>query len=161
MSSGIEGVKVLGNLTDAHKSEVLTPEALEFVANLQRQFNERRLELLRNREERQKKIDAGEFPDFLPSTSTARSSEWQVAEPAPDLTDRRVEITGPVDAKMIINALNSGAKVFMAGGNAIDAAVTAAFVQMITAPHMCGVGGYVLFNFYQPGVSIQNKRKIL
>ncbi|WP_413992083.1 malate synthase A [Labrys okinawensis] len=94
--------------------EILTPEALEFVAALQRRFNGRRKELLARRAERQKRFDAGETPDFLPETANIRESDWQVAPLPADLLDRRVEITGPVDRKMIVNALNSGAKVFMA-----------------------------------------------
>jgi malate synthase len=93
---------------------ILTPEALEFVAMLQREFNPRREQLLANREERKRRIDAGELPDFLPETKSIRDGEWTVAPIPRDLTDRRVEITGPVDRKMIINALNSGANVFMA-----------------------------------------------
>ena len=95
-------------------AEVLTPEALEFVATLQREFGGRRLELLRLRDERQARLDAGESPDFLPATKSVRESEWGVAPVAKDLQDRRVEITGPTDRKMLINALNSGARVFMA-----------------------------------------------
>jgi malate synthase len=97
-----------------HQQRVLTPEAMRFVAELQRRFNARRMELLAARVERQKRLDAGEKPDFLPSTRNIRESEWTVAPIPPDLLDRRVEITGPVDRKMIINGLNSGAKVFMA-----------------------------------------------
>ncbi len=93
---------------------VLTPEALEFVVTLQREFNPRRLELLAAREARQRRLDAGERPDFLAETAAIREAEWTVAPLPEDLLDRRVEITGPVDRKMIINALNSGAKVFMA-----------------------------------------------
>jgi len=95
-------------------AEVLTPEALEFVAGLQREFGARRLELLRARDERQARLDAGESPEFLSSTKSVRESEWRVAPVAKDLQDRRVEITGPTDRKMLINALNSGARVFMA-----------------------------------------------
>ena len=95
-------------------AEVLTPEALEFVAGLQREFGTRRLELLKLRAERQARLDAGEMPDFLPSTKSVRESEWKVAPAAKDLQDRRVEITGPTDRKMLINALNSGSRVFMA-----------------------------------------------
>jgi malate synthase len=95
-------------------AEILTPEAVEFVVGLQRTFNEQRKELLAARAVRQKRLDDGERPDFLKETKHIRESEWTV-EPLPaDLLDRRVEITGPVDRKMIINALNSGAKVFMA-----------------------------------------------
>ncbi|NND01637.1 MAG: malate synthase A [Acidimicrobiia bacterium] len=93
---------------------ILTPSALEFVSGLQRRFNHTRQELLHERDLRQVAIDSGEMPDFLESTADIRSGDWSVAEVVPDLTDRKVEITGPVDRKMIINALNSGAKVFMA-----------------------------------------------
>ena len=95
-------------------AEVLTPQALEFVARLQRKFGDRRAELLKLRDERQKRIDAGELPDFLAPTKTVRESDWKVARAPKDLQDRRVEITGPTDRKMLINALNSGARVFMA-----------------------------------------------
>jgi malate synthase len=95
-------------------AEVLTPEALEFVGALQREFGGRRLELLKLRDERQARLDAGEAPEFLPGTKSVRESEWKVAPAAKDLEDRRVEITGPTDRKMLINALNSGARVFMA-----------------------------------------------
>ncbi|HET7707416.1 MAG TPA: malate synthase A, partial [Thermoanaerobaculia bacterium] len=89
--------------------EILTPEAVRFVEMLHREFNPRREELLARREERKKRLDAGELPDFLPDTREIRESDWTVAPIPKDLTDRRVEITGPVDRKMIINALNSGA----------------------------------------------------
>src|ERR1700744_2726572 len=95
-------------------AEILTPEAVAFVVGLQRTFHEQRKELLEARAARQKRLDAGERPDFLKETKHIRESEWTVAELPPDLLDRRVEITGPVDRKMIINALNSGAKIFMA-----------------------------------------------
>src|SRR5438876_6789966 len=93
---------------------ILTPAALQSVAALQREFNPRREELLAKREERKKRLDASELPDFLPDTKKIRESDWRVAPIPRDLEDRRVEITGPVDRKMIINALNSGANVFMA-----------------------------------------------
>jgi len=93
---------------------VLTREALSFLADLQRRFNGRREELLAARVERQKRLDAGEKPDFLPHTAKIRESDWTVAPLPKDILDRRVEITGPVDRKMIINALNCGANVFMA-----------------------------------------------
>jgi len=93
---------------------ILTPEALAFVALLQREFNPRREELLAKREERKRRLDAGQLPDFLPETREIREADWTVAPIPRDLIDRRVEITGPVDRKMIINALNSGANVFMA-----------------------------------------------
>lgn len=94
--------------------EILTPEALAFVADLHRRFNETRKRLLSLRAERQKRFDAGETPDFLAETKHIREGDWTVAPIPADLLDRRVEITGPVDRKMIVNALNSGAKVFMA-----------------------------------------------
>jgi len=96
------------------QESVLTQEALQFVVELQRKFQACRSELLAARGVRQRRLDAGEKPDFLPDTRNIRESEWTVAPIPADLQDRRVEITGPVDRKMIINALNSGAKVFMA-----------------------------------------------
>ncbi len=93
---------------------ILSDEALAFVAALHKEFNARRKELLAAREERKKRLDAGELPDFLPETREIRETDWTVAPIPPDLLDRRVEITGPVDRKMMINALNSGANVFMA-----------------------------------------------
>jgi malate synthase len=94
--------------------EVLTPEAVTFVTDLERRFGPRRLELLAARAARQARIDAGELPDFLPETREIREGEWTI-EPVPSgLRDRRVEITGPTDRKMVINALNSGARMFMA-----------------------------------------------
>src|SRR5579864_31415 len=112
-SSSIRGLQILAPGHPAQE-RVLTPAALEFIVELQRRFNPRRVELLAARVERQKRLDAGEKPDFLPATKSIRESEWTVAPIPADLQDRRVEITGPVDRKMIINALNSGAKVFMA-----------------------------------------------
>ncbi len=99
-------------MTDTH--DVLTPDATAFLADLQREFGERRGELLARRAERRARLAAGELPDFLPETASVREADWRVA-PCPDeIADRRVEITGPVDRKMVINALNSGARVFMA-----------------------------------------------
>ncbi len=94
--------------------EVLTPEALRFVADLTNAFGQRIEDLLERRRERQARFDAGERPDFIPNTSEIRAADWRVAPIPEDIADRRVEITGPVDRKMIINALNSGANVFMA-----------------------------------------------
>jgi malate synthase len=93
---------------------VLTPDALRFFARLENAFGDRRRELLRRRAERQKELIAGQLPDFLPASSPARSGDWKGPSIPQDLSDRRVEITGPTDRKMIINALNSGASVFMA-----------------------------------------------
>ena len=98
----------------SYASRVITKEALEFLMALHDQFNERRKNLLQKRVERQKALDNGQLPDFLVETKDIRETDWQVAPLPPDLLDRRVEITGPVDRKMVINALNSGAKVFMA-----------------------------------------------
>src|SRR5215469_2895872 len=106
-------VEITAPVRRAH-AEILTPEAVEFLGSLSAAFEERRQELLTRRKQRQAEIDAGHLPDFLPSTAAIRAQEWTVAPIPSDLTDRRVEITGPVDRKMIINALNSGASVFMA-----------------------------------------------
>jgi len=107
------GVELRGPL-DARQREAISNAALELVADLVRRFGWRVDELLARRRERQARLDAGERPDFLAETAHLRSSEWTVAPLPPDLLDRRVEITGPADRKMIINALNSGASVFMA-----------------------------------------------
>jgi malate synthase len=95
-------------------AEVLTPDALDFVADLQRRFGARRDELLRARTTRRAALAAGGTLDFLPDTADVRARDWTVAAPPPALHDRRVEITGPTDRKMAINALNSGAKVWLA-----------------------------------------------
>src|SRR6476660_2491997 len=94
--------------------DILSEDALAFVAELHRQFNGRRQGLLAAREAHKLRIDVGELPDFLPETKDVRDGDWTVAAIPDDLQDRRVEITGPVDRKMIINALNCGANVFMA-----------------------------------------------
>lgn len=107
------GMEIRADITP-ESLEVLTPAALEFVAKLEREFGQRRRELLQAREIRQREIDAGVMPDFLPETASVRQASWHVAPVPTDLQDRRVEITGPTDRKMIINALNSGASVFMA-----------------------------------------------
>jgi malate synthase len=107
------GVAVLGP-QGPRFDEILTPAALAFLAALHRSFDARRRELLDKRVARQKRFDAGETPDFLAETKAVRDGDWRVAPIPADLLDRRVEITGPVDRKMIVNALNSGAKVFMA-----------------------------------------------
>jgi malate synthase len=106
------GLRVLGPTEGL--TTILTPQALSFVEDLVRTFGSRRKELLQQRAEVQAKFDAGATPQFLPETAEIRSSDWTVAPIPDDLQDRRVEITGPVDAKMIINALNSGANMFMA-----------------------------------------------
>jgi malate synthase len=106
-------VQVLGPLEPGFE-EILTTEALEFLHDLHLTFNARRLDLLRARDERQRRLLRGERPDFLPATRPVREGDWRVGPIPKDLTDRRVEITGPVDRKMMINALNSGANVYMA-----------------------------------------------
>jgi malate synthase len=108
-----DGVAIDGAIKPGFE-RVLTREALAFLADLQRRFNARREELLAARVERQKRLDAGEKPDFLKDTAQIREKDWRVAPLPDDILDRRVEITGPVDRKMIINALNCGANVFMA-----------------------------------------------
>ncbi|HEX4930878.1 MAG TPA: malate synthase A, partial [Gaiellaceae bacterium] len=95
-------------------SAVLTPEAVDFLTRLQQRFGPRREELLAARHERAQRLRDGELPDFLPETKSVREGDWQVSPVPAELQDRRVEITGPVDRKMVINALNSGAKMFMA-----------------------------------------------
>ncbi len=108
--------------------EILSPPALAFLADLHRRFDARRKELLGLRGERQKLFDAGELPDFVLETRAVREGDWKVAPIPADLIDRRVEITGPVDRKMIVNALNSGAKVFMAD---FEDATSPVFANMI------------------------------
>jgi len=109
----ISGLQIRGPVT-AQFAEILTPGACEFIAGLFRAFEARRQELLARRVIRQAEIDSGILPDFLESTRGVREGDWRVAAAPADLLDRRTEITGPVDRKMVINALNSGAKVFMA-----------------------------------------------
>jgi malate synthase len=108
-----DGVSISGRITPEF-TQILTPEALELVAKLHRRFEPRRQELLARRAARQKAFDAGAKPDFLEETKHVRDAEWKVASQPKDLLDRRVEITGPTDRKMVINALNSGASTFMA-----------------------------------------------
>src|SRR5215208_3605954 len=105
-------MEITGPMLDRF-DEILTPEALGFVAALQREFGATRLELLEARQTRQAELSAGGTLDFLAETKEVREGEWRVDPPAPGLEDRRVEITGPVDRKMTINALNSGAKVWL------------------------------------------------
>jgi malate synthase len=108
-----ESLHITGTLSPEYNT-ILTPEALGFVAALHEKFSSRREALLKTRAERQVRLDRGELPDFLPETKGIHDAEWKVAPIPADLLDRRVEITGPVERKMIINALNSGAKVFLA-----------------------------------------------
>ena len=112
-STTISGLEIRGPIP-APYAGILTPEACAFLAGLFREFEPRRKDLLARRAARQAELDAGMLPDFLPSTLAVREGSWKVAPAPADLLDRRTEITGPVDRKMVINALNSGAKVFMA-----------------------------------------------
>src|SRR5690349_15389767 len=107
-----KGVTFTEKVKPGH-DRVLTPEAVGFIARLHRSFEERRRALIKARAERQAHFDEGALPDFLPETRAIREGAWTVAPIPADLQDRRVEITGPTDRKMVINALNSGAKVFM------------------------------------------------
>jgi malate synthase len=108
-----KGVELTGEVSP-EAAAILTPDALALVAKLHREFNARRLDLLKRRVKRQSELDEGRLPDFLSETLSIRQGDWQVAPIPADLQDRRVEITGPTDRKMVINALNSGAKIFMA-----------------------------------------------
>ncbi|MBX9694700.1 MAG: malate synthase A [Cyanobacteria bacterium] len=113
MTKAVENIKVTGT-TNPQFDEILTPDALKFVLELHERFNPVREELLRQRVVRQGLIDSGQVPDFLSETASVRKENWRVAEAPADLLDRRVEITGPAEPKMVINALNCGANVFMA-----------------------------------------------
>jgi malate synthase len=106
-------LKLVAGLENTYES-ILTPDAMGFLSALSNKFDADVDALLGRRADRQKKLDSGEFPDFLSETADIRQSEWKVAEIPPALRDRRVEITGPVDRKMVINALNSGANTYMA-----------------------------------------------
>jgi len=111
--SSLADISVLGRVS-AEFAEILTEEALDFIAALHRRFDPQRRDLLARRAARQKEFDRGKLPDFLPDTQKTREQEWRVAPQPKDLLDRRVELTGPTDRKMVINALNSGASTFMA-----------------------------------------------
>src|SRR5215469_5222004 len=108
-----QGVTIRGPIKPGY-GQVLTPEAIAFAVELEREFGRERRRLLARRAEIQTRLDNGWKPDFLPDTKAIRDGDWQVAAIPRDLQDRRVEITGPTDRKMVINALNCGAKVFMA-----------------------------------------------
>jgi malate synthase len=116
------------------QDRILTPDAIEFVEQLVRRFGPRREQLLARRQEVQRRLRAGELPDFLEATADVRSAQWSVAPSAPDLTDRRVEITGPVERKMMINALNSGARVFMGD---FEDALSPPWTNVITGQANC------------------------
>ncbi|HEX9892608.1 MAG TPA: hypothetical protein VGA78_01740, partial [Gemmatimonadales bacterium] len=116
------------------QERILTPDALEFVERLASRFGPRRDQLLARRREVQRRLRAGELPEFLEETAEVRSARWSVAPSAPDLTDRRVEITGPVERKMMINALNSGARVFMGD---FEDALSPPWINVITGQANC------------------------
>ena len=105
MSTQMVGIKVTGEIRRGF-ADILSPEALQFLEQLERRFGDRRKELLQNRDKKQERINGGELPHFLPETESIRQSEWKVGPIPQALQDRRVEITGPVDRKMVINALN-------------------------------------------------------
>ena len=110
----IQGVSILGPLND-QTCQILNKEATAFLALLHRSFNGKRKELLQRRDIRQAELDKGILPDFLPETRHVRENDaWKGAPPAPGLIDRRVEITGPTDRKMVVNALNSNVWTYMA-----------------------------------------------
>src|SRR5712672_2152356 len=113
IQKNLDGIEVTGTLPENFR-EILVPDALKLVAKLHRTFNGRRKQLLERRNRWQADLDHGKTPDFLPETAQIRADDWKVAPVPKDITDRRVEITGPTDRKMVINALNSGAKIFMA-----------------------------------------------
>src|ERR671921_1288064 len=108
-----EGIEFTTGIPEEFE-EILTPEAAAFVAKLSREYRGRVVELLGKRGERQERINAGEMPDFLPDTREVREGDWKIAPIPDDLQDRRVELTGPPDRKMTINALNSGSATWMA-----------------------------------------------
>ncbi|MFZ1460420.1 MAG: malate synthase A, partial [Ignavibacteria bacterium] len=108
-----DNIQITGTLNEQY-NEILTEDAMNFISKLQINFNQKRKDLLSKRLIKQEEISSGKMPDFPEETKSVRESEWKVAAIPEDLIDRRVEITGPVDRKMIINALNSGANVFMA-----------------------------------------------
>lgn len=110
----LQGVNISGSITDLNK-KILSKDAVAFLALLHRSFNGTRKELLQRRVIRQAELDKGSLPDFLPETKHIRENDaWRGAPPAPGLIDRRVEITGPTDRKMIVNALNSNVWTYMA-----------------------------------------------
>jgi malate synthase len=113
LPSGVRGLKIKAPMRPRYE-EILTAPASQFLADLHRNFETRRQELMKARADKQKRYDAGELPDFLPETRWVRERQWTIAPIPADLLDRRVEITGPVDRKMVINALNSGANVYLA-----------------------------------------------
>lgn len=113
MSTQTTGIQIVGEILPGF-DRILSPQALTFIEKLEKKFGSRRKELLERRQIKQKELDQGNLPSFLPETEHIRKGDWKIWSLPKDLQDRRVEITGPTERKMIINALNSGAKVFMA-----------------------------------------------
>ncbi|KIY73839.1 malate synthase [Cylindrobasidium torrendii FP15055 ss-10] len=129
----VQGVIVHSTVADKAQALLLTDEALTFLAQLHRTFNATRISLLRARQATQRKLDAGSRLDFLPETAKIREDpSWRCAPPAPGLEDRRVEITGPTDRKMVVNALNSGTKTFMAD---FEDSSSPTFASMLNGQH--------------------------
>ena len=129
----LQGVTVLGSIQESQR-KILTPQALAFLALLQRSFNPTRKALLERRKIRQAELDKGALPDFLPETKHIRDDPtWKGAAPAPGLVDRRVEITGPTDRKMVVNALNANVWTYMADfeGTSCHAIPICGFSQLI------------------------------
>ena len=137
--------------------DVLTPDALRFVEGLIREFGPRRTALLEARRDRQRRLDAGELPDFLLGTADIRKADWKVAPIPNDLVDRRVEITGPVERKMVINALNSGASVFMADFEDSNSPTWENIVAGPDQPARCGRPDDHLHQPRRQGVSAQRE----
>ncbi len=132
-AGGVRGLEIRGPHVEGQE-RILTPEALSFVAELARRFGPRRDALLEARRTTQQRLRSGALPDFRADTADVRAAEWSVAPAAPDLTDRRVEITGPVERKMMINALNSGARVFMAD---FEDALSPPWVNVVSGQANC------------------------
>lgn len=142
-------------------SSVLTPDALAFLADLDRAFRDTRAKLLAARVDRQARLDAGELPDFLAETADIRAADWTIAGTPADLQDRRVEITGPTDPKMVINALNSGASVFMAD---FEDATAPAWSNMIEGQIALGQAVRRTLTFTSPegkGYKLNDKTAVL
>src|ERR1700761_2451859 len=131
-----ESIQLKGTM-QAGFEEILTPDALAFLATLHRRFDGRRRELLAERIRRQASFDAGQLPDFRDDTRAIREGAWSVAPIPTALQDRRVEITGPVERKMIINALNSGAKVFMGD---FEDSLTPNWPSVMDGKSTCAIG---------------------
>src|SRR5258706_6135067 len=137
-------------------AQILTPAALSFVAELHRAFESRRQDMPARRAMRQREFDAGKSPDFIPETAALRAKEWTIAPQPKDLLDRRVEITGPTDRKMVINALNSGASTFMADFEDANCPTWANMIEGQVNLHDTVRGG---ISFVQGGKTYRLKRE--